>query len=225
MPYATDVVKFTMFGTIRSVQSWSAGMWWGTSGFPAGFTYGQDQINGLRDSTDLQGYWNTFMTHFKEQLSSRAVCSGIRYDLYSGNSRASKATAEYIPASPWTGSSDQVMPSEVALCFSAYTGDPGPSGRGRFYWPVPGASLATSTGGFDISTATTLLTDYSTFVAAVAAHSFDDEHSGTYGLYPSLASWEKGTNHAVTTLKVDTRFDSQRRRENKLPVSRVSIGI
>lgn len=217
--YATDTVKMTMKGYIRSVQPWSCGLWFGTSDFGITNTYGQDQINGLRDSSDLQGYWDTFFGVAGVYLGTGAKATEIQYDLYSGSSRASHATSVYVPGSPWGGSAAQSMPAEVALAVSMYTSDPGPSGRGRYYFPMLSGGVDNATGNATAADAEDLTIATHALLSSIAAHPFDIDVSGetgSYHLYPSLASWKNGTNHPLVKVGTDTRFDTQRRRENHL---------
>lgn len=72
---------------------------------------------------------------------------------------------------------------------------------------------------------TEVLGAYYTLLSSIAGHDFQQPGGGpesTYNLVPSLASYKNGTNHALTSLEVDSRYDVQRRRENALASSRIT---
>jgi hypothetical protein len=222
MPYATDTVKATVRGTIAGVQSWSTGFWFATANFDPLDAYGQAQLDGLRDSSDLQGYWGTWWASLSGIASALTNFTNVEYSLYEGASRAAKAVSVWTPGTPFSGGGGVSMPPECAICVTMQTADPGGSGRGRSYFPHLGGTLDGTTGGLTLTNAQAVATAYGILLADIAAHDFDAELPGptTYNLVPSLASFLKGTNHPLTKVGVDTRVDSQRRREHKLPTQK-----
>lgn len=221
MPYAEDTVKMTLEGTIYNVQSWSTGLWFGTSGFPVGSDYGIAQMNGLRDSGDLQGYIESFAVSMEHFWTTAVKLTQVRYAVYEGVGHTPKAESIWVLPSPYAGSGSPSLPSECAIVCSTRTNTPGPSGRGRSYSPLLSSSIAAPGGGMLLSDAQIVSDAYGALLSAINAHDFEDEvGSGfTYNLYASLASYKMGTNHPLTAVQVDTRIDSQRRREDKLPFS------
>lgn len=228
MPYATDTVKMTARGHIYNVQSWSTSLWFATDGFPVATTYGQDQMNGLRDSSDLRTYWDTWWHSVSAVTSSACSLSSIDYSVYEGVSHAPFAAASYVHAFTPPGVVPS-LPPEVAVVVSTHTNDSGPSGRGRSYLPCMAGTMVAGTGQLDPSFVSGVLAAYTTLLSAISSHSFDDSVSGspgqTYNLRPSLASYKKGTNHRLTSLSVDSRYDVQRRRENHLAATRQSASL
>lgn len=228
MPYATDTVKMTARGHIYNVQSWSTSLWFATDGFPVATTYGQDQMNGLKNSSDLKGYWDAWWTSVSGIVSSACTLSSIDYSVYSGESHAPFAAASYVHAFTTSGNTPS-LPPEVAVVVSTHTNDSGPSGRGRSYLPCMAGTMVATTGQLDNSFVSAILGAYVTLLSAISGHSFDDSVSGspgqTYNLRPSLASYKKGTNHRLTSLSVDSRYDVQRRRENHLAATRQSANL
>ena len=226
MPYATDTVKMTVSGFIYGVQSWSTGLWFGTSNFPAGGDYGQTQTDGLRDSADLQGYWGDWWHTLAPIVSSAVSMVSVTYDVYEGATHAPHAQSVWDHTQPTSGSGP-ANPPEVAVVVSTRTATPGASGRGRSYLPCMGSTMAPANGGIDPAFTSLILGAYSTLLNAIASHNFDSDlgDGSIYQLYPSLASFKNGTNHPLTMIQVDSRFDVQRRRENKLASTRISAAV
>lgn len=228
MTWAQDTVRMEARGTILGVQTWSTGFWFATGGFPVGVTYGQDQLNGLRDSADLQGYWAQWVTDMGSQLSSAVQVTSVEYLLYQPEQKTAVAVAEWIPAAPLAGAGTLRLPAECACCVGFYTGDEGPKGRGRSYLAALGMAINPATAGYVLADVDAVLTGYHGLLSSIDGHTFQSSPvpgDAGYNLHPSLASYMHGTNHRVLTIKADTRVDGQRRREDKLPAQKRAMNI
>lgn len=110
-----------------------------------------------------------------------------------------------------TGTGDN-MPGEVALVATLLSGRPGSSNRGRIYLPMTKVAALESSGQVAQTNLTTignavqqLIQDVNSVVAAVGSPN---------GV--SVISQTKGTAVKVTSVTIDSKCDSQRRREDKI---------
>ena len=119
--------------------------------------------------------------------------------------------AEYQLPTPYSGSGASNMPYQCAVVLSLLTGRPGRSYRGRMYWPAAGYALATSNAQLDSTTTAGIASDASNLITDVGAAAGTD-----FAMLPSVYSARLGTTTYVTSVRVGSVIDTQRRRRNSL---------
>lgn len=120
-------------------------------------------------------------------------------------------TADFVGSAPLVvaGSSVSTMPNQVAIVVTLETGFSGRRNRGRYYLPC--SRLATLTlGQIPSATVTAIALNAKTFLDAV---------NSAAGQPVSVLSQVAGSAKPVTAVRVDSKFDIQRRRANREPAS------
>jgi hypothetical protein len=103
------------------------------------------------------------------------------------------------------------LPADVAITVSLRTELANRSGRGRFYLPQPAASTSTADGRIASGTVSNLVSALSNAWATYTA----------WG-NPVIYSRKSRSTQNITSFNVGDLYDTQRRRENKLPESRTN---
>lgn len=147
---------------------------------------------------------------------NRVVCG--RYDT-SGHVVNEKAAA----ASPtdWIGSGAKSLPWQVSLAISLYAYErgtfvlQGKSKRGRIYLPPLADSQIgdSTTGEMTLTAAETLRDAIGTWLTAIVGHT---PTGGSTSFHPVVLSTTHNYSNEVAFLSVDTKLDTQRRREKQL---------
>lgn len=106
------------------------------------------------------------------------------------------------------------LPADVAITVSLRTALANRSGRGRFYLPQPAQSMSTSTGRI-------LSTAVDTIIGAL------EPAWQTYSAWgqPVIYSRKSRSTQIISSFNVGDLYDTQRRRENKLPETRFAGAI
>jgi hypothetical protein len=134
-----------------------------------------------------------------------------------------------VPGTAWTGdATSHSLPWGDSLVVSLYTYTPGSfiahagRRRGRVYPPPPNISIleTTNQGTVHADTALAILNDFAGWL-----HAVEDAHAGT-----ATEHWISGVLSTVgdmwnplTDLAIDTKIDSQRRREKSQTTTRQSV--
>lgn len=115
-----------------------------------------------------------------------------------------------------TGTGGPSKALQDSLVISLRTQAPGPSGRGRLYWPALGASLSST--GFELTTPnqTDVLDDAKTYLKAVR-DALRGTSVGDFGYELGVRSRKQGVTHFVSRLQVGSVLDTQRRRRDATP--------
>lgn len=100
------------------------------------------------------------------------------------------------------------LPAQVAVVATTLTGFSGRSNRGRMYWPADGADLS---GGHQLPAA---LVGHVAGTVAEYFHDIKVAYPGITG--PCVVSQTNTSYKAITSVKVDSKPDIQRRRANKV---------
>lgn len=208
----TPLAKWVISGTMASgIQDFSTGLW-----FNPNFSdiVGQSEL----DDTLLAINDQMLPAFMDGQVTKLWTASdqwnATRLYYYPANTRVASLVSEYnITPIPGTGTAN--LPKETSLVVSLRTSVPGRSGRGRMYFPACGNSLNSvglinpldSTHGL----AAALLTAFNALNAAA--------------INPIVASFSKSNYHAVRTLVIDNKPDTQRRRQDKLEPTDVHVTV
>jgi hypothetical protein len=136
----------------------------------------------------------------------------------------------FVPSPGWKGSSASgSMPWETSFCVSLYTYTPGGfilhprRRRGRMYLPpMSSDQLDNSNSGYFLNS------DVATFLGEIESwlQACQSDKLGGAGVQrPSVFSRVDSHLYQWTDVVIDAKFDSQRRRQNRESVGRVSTGI
>jgi hypothetical protein len=107
---------------------------------------------------------------------------------------------------------------------SLRTATPGPTGRGRLYWPALGATLSSA---FVMTTPTPAqaAADAKAFLKEVgdAMNAYYASVSAAKTVVASVRSVKNHTSRDITSIQVGSVLDTQRRRRKSLPESYASV--
>lgn len=138
--------------------------------------------------------------------SAQTSLTGVRVYAYP----AGGTTATYVGAdldeTPIVGNVGTPLPNQVALVATLQTAESGRRRRGRVYLPMTGNALDAQ-GQVHSADASTIANN----LAAAMSDWNAAEGNGKF----SVISTTSGTSAPITSIKVDTRADVQRRRANK----------
>lgn len=105
-------------------------------------------------------------------------------------------------------SSTLALPNQVATVVTLLTGRPGRSYRGRTYLPPVHTAAMLGTNQLSTANATTLANAYAGYLQGV--------HDSSSGAPAVVSSSKLGAMTLINAVQVDTVFDTQRRRRNKV---------
>lgn len=207
-------VRLTASGRIAGTQSWSTGI----SVSVTGGTVTQSQLNALLATfvTAFTALWNTGTTlALKAANGSDVDLRSFRAYLYgpSGGTAALQAATDITPI-PGTKATN-LLPTQTALVATLLSGFPGRSNRGRMYLPWTGGGLD---GTHQVTSSDT--TAISNAVGAMLTAVNAGVGSGPFGRV--VIAGLRGVVD-VTSVRVDSEPDIQRRRADKIIASRQVI--
>lgn len=211
----SDAVKLVIQGSIAGVQSWSVGLW-GQITLPGGAWAIANQQAATEDLAGFVETWAVAMRQFwapdtqYEQLSSY---------FYPAHSLVSTQVGTFAETTPIVGTGSHYHSTSCSMVQSLRTDVPGRSGRGRIYVPADAANINTAHefSSSDIGAASG--------ATATMLHGFNGYSSVPHGvtaLHMMVASFTKLQMNDITSVVVDSRPDSQRRREDKMPITNTS---
>ena len=198
MSIPAGVSRVALVGTAPSGEIFNTGFW----------------INGAAESNDeastvagkIVTEFASHQTNLLKLIRPDAAYTNVRVYSYP----AGGPHAEFVGSAPIVGgagtSANQALPLQVCVVASLLTQAAGRSGRGRMYLPASAAAM-TTTHQLDHTLCTNVASDLAAFFAGV-----NDEEVGQ----PSVVSQKgAGAIGPIGTVRIDTRFDIQRRRANK----------
>lgn len=192
-------------------DTWSTGIWFSglAEATPTAAQISQWALNALTDFNTL--VWSPATNSLKSANASYCTLATARAFFYIDNNIQQSGTAA-ITAVPGTGSSPH--PPYAALVATTLTGLAGRRNRGRMYLPVTGLAVSSSTGQQNGSPAA--------FANNLAAW-INDRGTWATGpgwpvnaVSPVVMTQTGSAPQVITALRMDSRFDTQRNRENKL---------
>lgn len=156
-------------------------------------------------------------THFSPAVVLNRVICG-RYDTAGHTVNEKVATAS---PTDWIGSAAKSLPWQVSAVISLYTYErgtfvtDGKRKRGRIYLPPLGDSIIgdSTTGEMLLATAQALRDDVGTWLTAIVGHT---PAGGSTSFHPVVLSLAGDFSNELSFLSVDTKLDTQRRREKQL---------
>lgn len=132
--------------------------------------------------------------------------TGISTYLYEVDSATLSAQSAAAPSSPVAGTSTNPMPESTCQVVSLLTANAGRSFRGRVYLPASG--YATPSHQAASSQCTSVATAFATYLTAV--------NNQVAGRQCAIVSITRGVATPVTSVKVGSKMEIQRRRQDKI---------
>lgn len=208
-------------GGLGTVETWSTSVAFGVIGLSPDTPLQQltdDMALAIRNATTSTNVTTALLT----LMSGQGYIDTIRVERRAEDDTILNV-AESLLAAPLSGSGTATKTPQDALVFSLRTATPGPTGRGRMYWPALGATLSASFGltgptpAAVVAGAKTWLTSTNTAMDSVYA-------AQGQGLRVALSvrSLKNNVTRAVTSIQVGSVLDTQRRRRDLLPESYVT---
>lgn len=124
--------------------------------------------------------------------------------------------AEAARATPYTGTGAPSKNATASAVLSLRSERPGPSGRGRLYWPALGVTLSATTFRIPAATTAAWAEDASSYLTAIQ-NAIRDNGGFSPGTAITLAVISKttGGQYPVTRIMVGDVLDTQRRRRDR----------
>lgn len=207
--------RFVLRGDIGGTQSWSTSF----AMAPPPGTVSQSTLSGILASVSARAatWWNATTGGIGARNTADTRLLGVDAYLYGGGSGAPaslQASIDY--ATPLVGGSSTAHPTQTSIVVTLLTGLPGRSFRGRMYLPMTGGAL-----GSNHQLVQANVTDY-----AAAAKAFMDGVNSD-AVVPDFGRVSVAGSAGpipVTSVRVDSEPDVQRRRANKIQAAFYGIG-
>ena len=208
-------LKVIMEGTIPGGEAWSVGTSWGIFGL-APDTPDQSLTDGILAGLLTYSASNPLPTAFKQAMGIDLQFTTWRVEYRDEAERIMNVSIGVLP-SPQAGIGTSSKSPQDAIVLSLRTSTPGPSGRGRLYWPAVGASLGA---GFQLSTPTpgSFVAAWKTWLNAIGGvmNAYYASISSAKTVVLSVRSVKNHLNRNVNQLQVGSLMDTQRRRRASL---------
>jgi hypothetical protein len=216
MALPVDALKIVIGGQIDGVQDWSVGLW--TTIALTGGAWGVANQNEV--TAELEVFVSTWWTHVEEVASSVTFLEYVKTYYYPAGSTHSSQLGVFTLTSPAPGEGPQVHAAGTSMVCSLRSDVPGRSGRGRIYVPANGVSMSEPhqmNGGecSNICDAT------ATLLGAFNTYTNPSQH--VTSLAAVVASFTRSETNSITQVIVDDKPDSQRRREDKMPIGFTAV--
>lgn len=180
--------------------------------FAFGFQLDGSGITGQLSLTNLLGVvsaslTNNFLTTgVKALFPSSVTFTTVSLYYYTGGSTAAlQAQNAGINTAGTSGSN--ALPNQCALVVTLQTGVPGRTKRGRSYLPTLAVNAITANGQLTSPTCTLIANAFAAFLEGIK--------TATNGAQPVVASARSSAKTNITSVRVDSLIDTQRRRRNK----------
>lgn len=205
LPY--EHVKLVQYGTIKGTQDWSTSLTLLIGGtWPAITAAGMATWLGTLD-TAAKAWW-TGANHVGSQNNSDVLYIGIKaYHYFAGHS-AADVQADHPFTTAQAGTGTGTTPTQCSLVTSCLTGLTGRANRGRRYLPMTSGVLTDML--FAHSVVDALCAAEQTWIQAVNASTL------VSGSISARVGSNQSVPPAITSIKIDTEPDVQRRRADKI---------
>lgn len=210
-------VRVSIIGQTTGGETWSVNPVFDPSG-EFGSTVDQTQLDAAATAIAAISPGSALLG----TLSTLLQITGARVEVRDDTSDRLIGISQATRGSALAGTGTVLMPPQCALVFSLRTNTPGASGRGRIYWPAPGAALI-STGRIAQATVAAHNTNMKTYLLAqrdALATAFP-----TIGFNVAVRSRLTKTTPHVVRLQAGDVVDTQRRRRDKLVENYSSVAI
>lgn len=193
--YSRNVIS----GALPNGEMWATSFWCDEA--PSDQAATQTQANKI--AADLNARWSVTgsPTNFASSGTTFSTLTTYSYLDTTGK-------AKYVAEAALTGTSSntQSCPNQVSIVTTLLTGNAGRRNRGRMYWPC-NAPPGMTNGELPSAWVDNLAAWLSGTITAV--------NGDLGGQHVCVLSQVGGTSHSVNAVKVDSRFDIQRRRADR----------
>ncbi|AXH79423.1 MAG: hypothetical protein [Circular genetic element sp.] len=198
MPYAPNTVKLSVQGSLTAGERFAFGCQFTGTGLDDDVTW--DEVAG----SIISGLQENLLTSAVTDLYRPGTTwDTARWQLYMGGTTA-KRSGEGDIGKAGTAAAGVPLPNQCALVVTLLTGQAGRAYRGRSYFPAPAAASLDAFGQCPAAALNTLASAWASFFQGM----LDD----TPPLTPVVASALHGVNTNIENLRIDSRYDTQRRR-------------
>jgi hypothetical protein len=216
----TDALKIVFRGTIQGTQSWSTALFMAIQTDSGNLTATNLNTIAGHLSTPSSTLWTSIAGVGWRSTTSFNEISVYYYP--TGEPDPTEVSNLSVTAVVGGLTSATLSPRD-ALVASFLTGLSGRSYRGRSYAPMGGLPLGTDQQAPLVAT-TGLGNAWKVFIDAVNSANWND--GNVLAQVASVASFTRGITTPITTVRVDSLVDSQRRREDKFTsLHTYSVGI
>lgn len=207
-------VRLVMSGTLRSSQTWSMGMSW--------------LVTVPHTQSELLAWLGVMDPAVKTFFSIPSIqttmwdntTSYTRLTAYEYTAAGGAASQAQVFSSGVTGTTTAGAPSQLSLVLSVRSGIGGRNKRGRLYLPVTSRTGIGVLGQGNTSDTLNVANAFKSLVNTGNA-----SHIGTDAVIFGIASRASGFTVAAQDVKVDTKYDTQRRRTDKVLAIGSSIAV
>lgn len=199
-----ELLKVSIKGSLPNGEVWSINPVWSTPTEPE---LSFDQLDAIATAINSVSVPAPVLA----TLSAACAITGVRLEQREGNGSL-VGQMEKPRNSPLPGTGTPLLPLQTALVVSLASTFPGPSGRGRLFWPMTAGNLATATHRFSGTAITTFMTNFKTYLTGVEAAIVATTTAA------NLVVWSRkgATYHGVVKLRGGDIPDVQRRRRDAL---------
>lgn len=213
MPVSGDMIKWNILGDIATSQTWSVGIW--SSVATTGTPTAANLDSALTNVTTLLGnFWASFAAFNAATLR----WTGLSAYFYPSGATHATLIAKHT-LTPQLGSGTAYHSPRTSLVVSLLTGAAGRSRRGRIYVPFTAATVQ-STLQAPTATCDTVAAGAGAMGSALNAVSL----GGPWGNGPwNLRSDKLGASFPISQASVNSKLDTQRRREDKIAAAYTKV--
>lgn len=215
-------IRTILKGSIGTTEVWSVSINWGIFGLAPDVA---DQTATDAIANALKGWLTTTTVpaSLRTLLATGQSIDSIRVEQRAEDEHVLTVAESLLTASV-PGTSGASKTPQDSLVLSLRTNTPGPSGRGRIYWPALGALL---TGQFQMTTPTqaATLADTKTFLSGIGTQ-INAAYASLSIVKTVVLSVRSVKNHQcydVKSIQVGSILDTQRRRRSALPETYLSV--
>lgn len=209
-------IRVSLQGKLGTTEVWSCSLNWGIFGV-IGSGPNQDLVDAIRDKLVAWLINANVPTTVSGLIASNGDLSSVRVELRNEDESTASVSLGQL-ATPIVGANGPSKSPQDSIVLSMRTHTPGPSGRGRIYWPAIGATLDSA---FKLSAPTpaSLVSAFRTFLNGIGTqiNAGFGQVSIAATVVLSVRSIKNHVCRDVTTIQIGDRLDTQRRRRDALP--------
>lgn len=202
-----DLLRISILGSLSGGEEWSVNPVWSLGGDFGGVDVTQNQLNTIATAINAIAVPTGLRLMF---MPSTAI-TGVRIEARTKAGLLQAQTEAGRAAVVGTGGTPH--PYQAAACISLRTATPGPSGRGRLFWPATGITLDNTT----LRITTAGLTSF-TGGAKTYLQNIDSAVKTVFATGSALVIWSRknASLSSVNLIEAGDVVDVQRRRRDQL---------
>lgn len=208
-----DLIRVSILGLMPGGEEWSVNPVWSLNLQEGNVTLTQDELNTMAAAINAV----VVPTGVRAAMIAANTITGVRLEARTV-AGVLEAQAE-AGRTPVAGTGTMPHPYQTSVVLSLRTAHPGPSGRGRMYWPATGFSMGAGTLRLDPTTLTAFVAGMKSYLALIDNAIATVEPNGT-----ALMVWSRKNQalYDVNLLEAGDVADVQRRRRDQLVEARTS---